>query len=279
MFKDISSVAGSLPKSSAQPRSAGFLAKEAPKLSYGVIRTWFCRLTPFLCFPNLTLECCKILQQCLLGLTVMSTIIDEVSSPLTMGLLQLELRGLKKLIASPLYRGKILLHDALAILFLLASRARTPSELNMRYLRPYCRVLAHILRTEKTRETWQANFTLNYLLRYASMWSQLTVEQRCFVYCVNVYIAHCLFESDSCQIISNQFILDSCRQTIPESTTRTLKPYIPALSQLQLTCLLTSCANAGKEMHLIVCWRFSRCGHHQMKRSNSTETFVKPEIT
>ena len=201
-----------------------FWQRKRLTLSSRLIETWLSRLRPFLGFPNLTLECCRILQQCLLGLTVMSAIIDKASSPLTMGQLQLGLRGLKKLTASPLYRGNILLHEALLTLILLASRARTPSELNMRYIRSYCRVLAHKLQTEKIRENWQANFTLNYFLRGASMWSQLTVEQRCFVYCVNVYIAHCLFEFDSRQIISNQFILDSCRQTIPESTTRMLKP-------------------------------------------------------
>ena len=199
--------------------------KKRSMLSLGVIKTRLSRPRPFLFFPNLTLECCNILQQSLLALTVMSAVVDKVASPLTMDLVQLELRGMKKSATSPIYRINSLLRDALISLFLLVSGARTPSELNMRYIRPYCRMLAHMLQSEKIRETWPVDITLNYLLRYASLWSQLTIEHKCYVYCGNVYIAHWLFEFGPRQILSNQFILDACRETIlEESTPGMLKP-------------------------------------------------------
>ena len=203
-----------------------FWQKKRPRLSYGVIRTWLSRLTPFLRFPNLTVECCANLNQSLVGLTVMSAVGDKVSSPRTMGLLQLGIRGLTKYTTSPIYRGKVFLHDTLVILFLLVSRARTPSELNMRYVRTCCRVLAHIIQRDKTRETWlTADYTLNYLLKFASTWNQLTIEEKCYVYCGNVYAAHCLFRFSSHQIISNQFFRDTCRETVSgESASGTLKP-------------------------------------------------------
>ena len=150
------------------------------------IRPWLCRLLLYIQSGDLTHDVCEDLQRSILNLLAVSVILNGVDSPMTMLLAKLGVRSSAMCWASPIYTSRLTLCKILLILIGLTSAARTLSELNLPFVKRFCRLAAWLFQDRGIRKEGE----LDSLLRSMALWNRLTEQWKCFLYGWAVVLAN-----------------------------------------------------------------------------------------
>ena len=155
-----------------------------------VMQTWLCRLLTVMCsVPNLTVNCCRNLRCSFALLLALSALLYGVNSSQTTRLLVPNYCARLMGRSSHIYSEPPLtmrLYKFLLVLFVLASSARTPSELNIESVKCVCRSVACAYRSKH-----ESKFTVRQgLLCVFRVWERLSVQSKCFTYGWAVYMAN-----------------------------------------------------------------------------------------